>query len=133
MVFPAVLRSIPDKLIGVIAMFASILILFVLPWLDRSPVRSGRFRSILFKVTFWLLLADCVVLGFVGANPPEGTWLIVGRLATAWYFIHFFVILPVLGAIERPKPLPSSISSPVLGGGAATSGAASTSKPMEKA
>jgi ubiquinol-cytochrome c reductase cytochrome b subunit len=127
----AILRAIPDKLLGVIAMFASILVLFILPWLDRSPVRSGRFRSWMFKVTFWIFLADCVVLGVVGAFPPEGTWLIVGRLTTAWYFLHFLVILPVLSVVERPKPLPSSISEAVLGGGHSAAGAAA--KPMEKA
>ena len=128
----AILRSIPDKLLGVIAMFASIGILLFLPWLDRSPVRSGRFRSWYFKLSFWVLFVVCVILGFVGANPPEGTWLIVGRLATAWYFLHFIVILPLISAIERPKPLPSSISEAVLGGGGANT-AAATSKPMEKA
>jgi ubiquinol-cytochrome c reductase cytochrome b subunit len=127
----AILRAIPDKLLGVIAMFASIFVLFILPWLDRSPVRSGRFRSWMFKLTFWIFLVDCVVLGVVGAYPPEGTWLIVGRLATAWYFLHFLVILPVLSVVERPKPLPSSISEAVLGGGHSTAGAAA--KPMEKA
>ena len=128
----AILRSIPDKLLGVIAMFASIGILLFLPWLDRSPVRSGRFRSWYFKLSFWVLFVVCVILGFVGANPPEGTWLIVGRLATTWYFLHFIVILPLISAIERPKPLPSSISEAVLGGGGANT-AAATSKPMEKA
>jgi ubiquinol-cytochrome c reductase cytochrome b subunit len=127
----AILRAIPDKLLGVIAMFASILVLFILPWLDRSPVRSGRFRSWMFKGTFWFFIFICVVLGVVGANPPEGMWLVVGRLATAWYFLHFLVILPVLSAVERPKPLPTSISEAVLGGGHTAAGAAA--KPMEKA
>jgi ubiquinol-cytochrome c reductase cytochrome b subunit len=128
----AILRSIPDKLLGVIAMFASIGILLFVPWLDRSPVRSGRFRSWYFKLSFWVLFVVCVILGFVGANPPEGTWLIVGRLTTAWYFLHFIVILPLISAIERPKPLPSSISEAVLGGGGAGT-APAPSKPMEKA
>ena len=131
MPYYAILRSIPDKLLGVIAMFASIGVLLFLPWLDRSPVRSGRFRSWRFKISFWLLLVVCVILGFVGANPPEGAWLIVGRITTAWYFIHFLVLLPLISATERPKPLPTSIAEAVLGGGAATSGAA-PSKPMEK-
>jgi len=128
--FYAILRSIPDKLIGVIAMFGSIAVLFVLPWLDSSPVKSGRFRPI-FRIFFVLLAIDVVVLGFVGANPPEGTWLITGQIATFWYFLHFLVILPLLGVFERPRPLPTSISEPVLKGGGSMAGA--TAKPMEKA
>ena len=128
--FYAILRSIPDKLLGVIAMFGSIAVLFILPWLDRSPVKSGKFRPI-FRLFFVLLLVDAVVLGIVGAKPPEGIWLFVGRVATAWYFLHFLVILPLLGVFERPRPLPTSISEPVLKGGGSVAGA--TAKPMEKA
>jgi quinol-cytochrome oxidoreductase complex cytochrome b subunit len=128
--FYAILRAIPDKLLGVIAMFGSIAVLFILPWLDRSPVKSGRFRPI-FRIFFVLLAIDVVVLGFVGANPPEGAWLITGQIATFWYFLHFLVILPLLGVFERPKPLPTSISEPVLKGGGGMAGA--TAKPMEKA
>jgi ubiquinol-cytochrome c reductase cytochrome b/c1 subunit len=112
----AILRSIPDKLGGVIAMFAAIAVLFLLPWLDTSRVRSARYRPI-YRIFFWLLVVCVIVLGIVGAKPPEGTWLVVGQLSTAWYFLHFLVILPVLGTIERPRSLPHSISRPVLGGG----------------
>jgi quinol-cytochrome oxidoreductase complex cytochrome b subunit len=129
--FYAILRSIPDKLAGVIGMFAAIAVLFILPWLDRSPVRSARFRSFTFKALFWLLILDCILLGIVGAKPPEGWWLITGRLATAWYFAHFLVFIPLVSIFERPKPLPHSISEPVLQGGGAAAGA--VSKPMEKA
>jgi quinol-cytochrome oxidoreductase complex cytochrome b subunit len=128
--FYAILRSIPDKLLGVIAMFGAIAVLFVLPWLDRSPVKSGRFRP-LFRIFFVLLMIDVVALGFVGANPPEGAWLLIGQVATAWYFLHFLVILPLLGVFERPRPLPASIGEPVIKGGGTLAGA--TSKPMEKA
>jgi quinol-cytochrome oxidoreductase complex cytochrome b subunit len=114
--FYAILRAVPNKLGGVVLMFSSIAVLFILPWLDRSPVRSGRFRPI-FKVFFWILVVDCVVLGVVGANPPEGNWILVGRIATIWYFLHFIIILPLLSRLERPKPLPASISQPVLAGG----------------
>jgi len=130
--FYAILRAIPDKLLGVIAMFASIGLLFVLPWLDRSPVRSGRFRPV-FRIFFVLLMVDTVVLGFAGANPPEGAWLVIGQIATAWYFIHFLIVLPLLGVFERPKPLPTSISGPVLKGGGSPMGSGATAKPMEKA
>jgi quinol-cytochrome oxidoreductase complex cytochrome b subunit len=104
---------IPAKLIGVILMFGSIIVLFVLPWLDGSPVRSGRFRPI-FKIFFWVLLADCLLLGYLGARPPEGIYVALAQVGTAYYFFHFLILLPLLGKLERPKPLPSSISQPVL-------------------
>ncbi len=126
----AILRSIPDKLLGVIAMFASILILMVLPWLDRTPVRSARFRPI-YKQFFWVLFLDCLVLGYIGAKPPEGAFLVVGRLATAYYFLHFLVVIPLICKLERPRPVPASIGEPVLKGGGTAAGA--TAKPMEKA
>jgi quinol-cytochrome oxidoreductase complex cytochrome b subunit len=120
--FYAILRAIPNKLLGVVAMFASIFILFLLPWLDTSRVRSARFRPI-FKQFFWILVIDSIVLGYVGANPPEGWFITVGRVATAYYFLYFLVILPLVGWFERPLPLPSSISEPVLGAGTAAAGA----------
>jgi quinol-cytochrome oxidoreductase complex cytochrome b subunit len=127
--FYAILRAIPDKLGGVLFMFGAIAVLFVLPWLDKSPVRSGRFRPI-FKIFFWLLLLDCLLLGYLGAKPAEGIYVVLSRLATAWYFFHFLIVLPALSLVERTRPLPQSISSPVLGGGAmAGAGAASKEKP----
>ncbi len=111
--FYAILRSIPDKLIGVVAMFGAILILFALPWLDTSRVRSASFRP-LFRIFFWVFVADAAMLTWCGAQLPEGLPLILGRIGTFWYFFHFFVLLPVLGWIETPKPLPASISQPVM-------------------
>jgi len=146
----AVLRAIPDnfigawvtswmgfvlieaKLAGVIAMFGSTLILLFVPWLDRSPVRSARYRPI-YRQFFWVLLVDCVVLGWVGANPPEGMFVVIGRIATAWYFFHFIVLLPLLSIFETPRPVPTSISEPVLGGGGGPASSGPASKPMEKA
>ncbi len=125
--FYAILRAVPDKLGGVLLMFAAIAVLFVLPWLDRSPVRSAKFRP-LYKQFFWILLLDCIVLGYIGAMPAEGIYIVIGRIATAYYFIHFLIILPLLSVIERPKPLPASISKPVTGSGFASAPAA----PMEK-
>ena len=110
--FYAILRAIPDKLLGVIAMFAAILILFVLPWLDTSKVRSARFRPV-YKMLFWAFLIDCIVLGYVGGNPPEGVFIVFGRLATALYFL-FFLTLPLIGWFEQPKALPNSIATAVL-------------------
>ena len=113
--FYAILRSVPDKLLGVLMMFGAIAVLFILPWLDTSPVRSAKFRPI-YKWLFWVFVLDCIVLGMCGAHKPEGIWVVLGRLSTAYYFIHFLLILPILGKLERPKPLPESISKAVLGG-----------------
>lgn len=128
--FYAILRSVPNKLGGVMMMFGAIAVLFVLPWLDTSPVRSARFRPI-YRQLFWLLVISVFALGAVGAHRPQGIWVVIGRLATLYYFLHFLVILPILGKLERPLPLPESISRPVLGGGKMPVGA--TAKPMEKA
>jgi ubiquinol-cytochrome c reductase cytochrome b subunit len=116
--FYAILRAVPDKLMGVLAMFAAIGVLFILPWLDRSPVRSASFRPI-FKIFFWVLLADCVMLTYLGAKPPEGIYVVLSRLGTLYYFFHFLILLPGLSIFETPKPLPRSISQPVLGSGTA--------------
>ncbi|MER9237100.1 cytochrome b N-terminal domain-containing protein [Mesorhizobium sp. M0622] len=111
--FYAILRSIPNKLAGVIAMFSAVGVLFVLPWLDISKVRSARFRPI-YKWVFWLLVIDVIVLGWVGANKPEGFFVLIGRVGTFYYFFHFLVVMPLLGIFERPLPLPTSIASAVL-------------------
>lgn len=107
--FYAILRAVPDKLFGVLAMFAAIAVLFVLPWLDRSPIRSAKFRPVYF-IFFWVFLADCILLGYCGAMPAEQPWVLISQLATAYYFAHFLIILPVLGLYERPVDLPLSIS-----------------------
>ena len=111
--FYAILRAVPDKLGGVLMMFGAIAVLFILPLLDRSPIRSGGFRPI-FKIFFWVFVIDCVALTYLGAQPAEGIYVILSRVATAYYFIHFLVLLPFLSVFERPKPLPRSISEPVL-------------------
>ena len=111
--FYAILRAVPDKLLGVIAMFSSILILLALPWLDTSKVRSGSYRPI-FKGFFVIFALVCVGLGFIGSKPPEGSYVLWGRILAFYYFFHFIVILPLLGLLETPKPLPSSISDDVL-------------------
>jgi quinol-cytochrome oxidoreductase complex cytochrome b subunit len=120
----AILRSVPNKLLGVIMAFGSIFLLFLVPWLDSSPVRSARFRPV-YKWVFWLLVIDVIALGWVGANPPEGVVVMVGQIATFYYFVHFLILFPVIGRLERPKPLPASIATAVLqGGGAARLGGA---------
>jgi ubiquinol-cytochrome c reductase cytochrome b/c1 subunit len=111
--FYAILRSVPDKLGGVLMMFGAIAVLFVLPWLDTSPVRSAKFRPI-YRILFWVLVLACVVLGMVGAHHPEGIWVTLGQIGTAYYFLHFLVLLPLLGKFEKTLPLPESISKAVM-------------------
>ena len=116
--FYAILRSVPDKLMGVVALFGSIGILVFLPWLDTSQVKSATYRP-LYKQFFWLFVLTCVLLGWLGSKPAEGGYVIMSRLLTAWYFIHFIVVLPLLGLIEQPRPAPKSISDAMLKGGKA--------------
>jgi quinol-cytochrome oxidoreductase complex cytochrome b subunit len=117
--FYAILRAVPDKLGGVLLMFAAILVLAALPWLDTSKVRSCTFRPV-YKWFFWLFVADCLVLGYIGGKPAEEPYITIGQLATAWYFFHILILTPLIGWLEKPKPLPDSIASPVVKGSAAT-------------
>jgi quinol-cytochrome oxidoreductase complex cytochrome b subunit len=124
--FYAILRSIPNKLAGVIAMFGSIILLAFLPWLDTSRVRSAAYRPI-YRQLFWVFVLVCIGLGWLGSKPAEGGYVIASRILTALYFIHFLITLPLLGLIEKPLPLPNSISEAVLakaGGRAAIPAAA---------
>ena len=80
-----------------------------------SKIRSAVFRP-LYKQFYWILVADVLILGYVGAMPAEGLYLLVARVATAYYFLHFLVVLPILGYKEKTLPVPLSITDPVLGG-----------------
>ncbi len=111
--FYAILRAIPNKLLGVLALFGSIIILAFLPWLDTSRVRSARYRP-LYKQFFWLFFAVCIGLGWLGAKPAEGGYVLAARVLTFYYFAHFIIVLPLLGIFEKTKPLPNSISESVL-------------------
>ena len=113
--FYAILRAIPNKLLGVTALFASILITAALPWLDTSRVKSAVYRP-LFRKEFWIFVAVCIGLGYLGAQPAEGVYLWFARLLSAYYFLHFLVILPVIGRIEKPEPVPESIDASILRG-----------------
>ena len=122
--FYAILRSMPDiffipaKLAGVIAMFGAIALLALVPWLDTSKVRSTRFRP-QYRWFFCVLVICCLGLGYVGSKEVTPNLILVGRILTVYYYVHFLVVLPVLGLIETPKPLPNSISDSVLGGATA--------------
>jgi len=119
--FYAILRAftfdliLPAKLWGVLAMFGSILIWFILPWLDRSPVRSGHYRP-LFRKFFWFgLIPTMAALFILGGMPAEEPYVMLSQVFTAYYFLHFLVILPIISQIEKPEPLPFSITESVLG------------------
>jgi ubiquinol-cytochrome c reductase cytochrome b subunit len=138
--FYAMLRGIPDKFGGVLVMFASIGVLFVLPWLDTSKVRSMRYRP---AMRWWFIILVVVAfgLGWCGAKLPDepvipglktfnlfdgelNSFLWLTRVLTVYYFAYFFVITPWMGLKETPLPVPESISSPVLSGpGAVPAGA----------
>ncbi|HLY80543.1 MAG TPA: cytochrome b N-terminal domain-containing protein, partial [Caulobacteraceae bacterium] len=126
----AILRAVPDKLLGVIAMATAIGCIFALPWLDTSRVRSMRYRPQA-KIYFFIFIADCFLLGLCGAHEPDEpfihgltsfqlldgdftSYLWVSRIAAAYYFLYFLVITPILGLRETPLPAPESISTPVL-------------------
>jgi ubiquinol-cytochrome c reductase cytochrome b subunit len=98
--FYAILRSIPNKLIGVIAMFISLLILLAMPLLDQSRVRGSQFRP-LSRAIFWILVADFAALMFLGQEHVEQPFIIVGQIATAIYFLWFILLVPITSIIEN--------------------------------
>ena len=128
--FYAILRAVPDKFLGVVAMFAAIAVIFALPWLDTSKVRSTRYRPQA-KIWFWIFLVNAVILGWCGAQLPDdavipgapsfmlfdgqlNSYLWLTRITTVIYFVYFLVVLPLLGLRETPLPVPPTISEPVL-------------------
>jgi len=137
--FYAILRSIPQKLFGVLAMFGSIGMLFALPWLDTSKVKSMRYRPAA-RVFFLLFVAAAIGLGWCGGKEPDDVVIALGksetgdptgfsvvwlsRILATYYFAYFILILPILGLRETPGQVPTNISTPVLGGAAMPAGAA---------
>jgi len=95
-------------------MFGAVLVLALVPWLDTSRVRSAMYRPI-YRTFFWVFVLVCIVLGWLGAKPPEGSYVIAARICTAYYFGHFLVVMPLLSVIERPKAMPSSIIESIIG------------------
>ena len=98
--FYAILRSIPNKLLGVIAMFGALVILLALPVLDKGYIRSAQFRPLM-KFAMWILVADFVILTFIGSQHPEEPFVLIGQIATAIYFMWFIVIVPAIGIFEN--------------------------------
>ena len=111
--FYAILRAIPNKLIGVIALFASIAVLGFLPWLDRSPVKSAKYRPT-FRFFFWVFVLICIGLGWLGSQEPTAGLVLIARFLTVGYFGFFLVIMPLLSFTEKTKPIPASIADAVL-------------------
>nr|AWA82078.1 apocytochrome b [Laetiporus sulphureus] len=98
--FYAILRSIPNKLLGVIAMFGSLLILLILPYVDFSRIRGSQFRPLM-KIAFWFFVVDFFILIWIGSCHPNTPYVEIGQVATAFYFAWFIVIVPTIGIIEN--------------------------------
>jgi quinol-cytochrome oxidoreductase complex cytochrome b subunit len=121
--FYAILRAIPNKLVGVVCLFSAIAVLAFLPWLDTSPVRSGKYRPV-FRVFFWVFVAVCLGLGWLGSQEVTDNATLAARLLAFCYFAFFLVVLPLLGLFEKTRPLPASIADAVLAKGASAAQAA---------
>lgn len=98
--FYAVLRSIPNKLLGVIGILGAILILLAIPVLDTGRVRGSQFRPLM-RVAFWIFVADFILLIYIGSQHPEEPYVTIGGAATALYFAWFLVLVPLVGIIEN--------------------------------
>jgi len=98
--FYAILRSIPDKLLGVMAMFGSLLILIVLPLTDLSRVRGSQFRPAM-KVAHWFFIVNFFILMWIGSQHPSSPYLEIGQISTAFYFAWFLIIVPIVGLSEN--------------------------------
>jgi ubiquinol-cytochrome c reductase cytochrome b/c1 subunit len=111
--FYAMLRAIPNKLMGVIVLFAAIVVLAFIPWLDRSPVKSAKYRPS-FRFFFWIFVAICIGLGYLGSQEPTQGLALIARIFTFGYFAFFLIIMPILSFTEKTKPIPTSIADAVL-------------------
>jgi ubiquinol-cytochrome c reductase cytochrome b/c1 subunit len=111
--FYAMLRAIPNKLMGVIVLFAAIVVLALIPWLDRSPVKSAKYRPA-YRFFFWVFVLICIGLGYLGSQEPTEGLALIARIFTFGYFAFFLIIMPVLSFTEKTKPIPTSIADAVL-------------------
>nr|YP_008994186.1 apocytochrome b [Gracilariopsis chorda]AGO19238.1 apocytochrome b [Gracilariopsis chorda]UAD89900.1 apocytochrome b [Gracilariopsis chorda] len=98
--FYAILRSIPHKLGGVVAMISAILVLALLPWIHGTEIRSSRFRPV-YRFLYWTMISCCLILGWIGGMPVEDPFVLIGQIASVYYFFYFLFILPLLGKIEK--------------------------------
>ena len=111
--FYAMLRAIPNKLMGVIVLFAAIAVLAFIPWLDRSPVKSAKYRPA-YRFFFWIFVAIGIGLGYLGSQEPTEGLALIARILTFGYFAFFLIIMPILSFTEKTKPIPTSIADAVL-------------------
>jgi len=107
--FYAMLRAVPDKLGGVIVMFSAVLIMFVLPWLDRSKVKSVRYKGLIFKGALASFVVAFIVLGYIGTQAPSPTLTLIARIGTIVYF-GFFLLMPLYSVLDRTKPVPERVT-----------------------
>jgi len=107
--FYAILRAVPDKLLGVIAMGAAIAVLFVLPWLDRSPVRSMRYKGWISKVFLLVFCIAFVILGVLGVLAPTPGRTLLSQVCTVLYFAYF-LLMPFYTRLEKTKPVPERVT-----------------------
>jgi len=107
--FYAILRAIPDKVLGVVAMGAAVMILFLLPWLDRNPVKSIRYRGTLYKWILGIFIFSFLALGWLGMQPPTPTLNLFSRIFTGIYFV-FFLLMPIYSKLDKIKPVPDRVT-----------------------
>ncbi|MEN0107799.1 MAG: cytochrome b, partial [Pseudomonas sp.] len=107
--FYAILRAVPDKLLGVIAMGAAIAVLFVLPWLDRSPVKSMLYKGWMSKIWLVAFCVSFIILGVLGVLPPTDERTLLARICTILYFAYF-ILMPFYTKLEKTKPVPERVT-----------------------
>ena len=107
--FYAILRAVPDKFLGVMAMGGAIAVMFVLPWLDRSPVKSIRYKSIVFKVAIAIFVVTFIALGYLGTQPATPLFTNMARFFSVLYFA-FFLLMPVYSVMGKCKPVPARVT-----------------------
>ena len=111
--FYAMLRAIPSKFWGVVVLLSAIVVLVFIPWLDRSPVKSAKYRPA-YRFFFWVFVAIGVGLGYLGSQEPTEGLALIARILTFGYFAFFLIIMPILSFTEKTKPIPTSIADAVL-------------------
>ncbi|MCG7874370.1 MAG: cytochrome b N-terminal domain-containing protein [Candidatus Thiodiazotropha lotti] len=111
--FYAILRAVPSiagsAFPGVVAMFASILIMFFMPWLDRSPVKSIRYKGMLYKVMLWVFVVNFILLGYLGTQPTTDLYKLLAQIGTIYYFA-FFLLMPIYSKMDNTKPVPERVT-----------------------
>ena len=107
--FYAILRAVPDKFLGVVAMFAAIAMLFILPWLDRSGVKSIRYKGLIYKIAVAVFVVSFIMLGFFGTQPATPTYTMFARIFSVLYFL-FFLLMPIYTKLDKTKPVPQRVT-----------------------